>query len=152
MSEEGFEPTRRELCPDGSCVGLIGPDGRCRVCGTVAPSVVADPRRQGMAAHGDDDAPAAADLDDDRELCPDGACVGLVGPDGRCKVCGTRGTGPVVAAAASPPALVTASAATTGDDVDDEDRELCPDGTCIGLIGSDGTCKVCGLPRATASP
>src|SRR5215212_8490263 len=26
--------------------------------------------------------------DDDRMLCPDGACVGVIGPDGTCKVCG----------------------------------------------------------------
>jgi DnaJ domain len=25
----------------------------------------------------------------DRKLCPDGACIGLVGTTGRCKVCGT---------------------------------------------------------------
>ena len=25
---------------------------------------------------------------DDRELCPDGACLGVLGPDRRCKVCG----------------------------------------------------------------
>jgi len=25
---------------------------------------------------------------DDRRLCPDGACVGVIGDDGRCKVCG----------------------------------------------------------------
>ena len=30
---ETFDPTRRKLCPDGSCVGVIGDDGRCRVCG-----------------------------------------------------------------------------------------------------------------------
>jgi hypothetical protein len=32
-----------------------------------------------------------------------------------------------------------------------EDRELCPDGACIGLIGSDGKCKVCGL-HAESTP
>ena len=25
---------------------------------------------------------------DQRQLCPDGACIGVIGPDGRCKVCG----------------------------------------------------------------
>ena len=28
-----FDPTSRKLCPDGSCVGVIGPDGICKVCG-----------------------------------------------------------------------------------------------------------------------
>ncbi len=27
-----------------------------------------------------------------------------------------------------------------------EDRVLCSDGTCIGIIGPDGKCKVCGKP------
>ena len=31
----GFDPNRR-LCPDGSCVGLIGADGLCNVCGQKA--------------------------------------------------------------------------------------------------------------------
>ena len=30
-----------------------------------------------------------------------------------------------------------------------ENRELCPDGACVGLIGSDGKCKVCGRARGT---
>lgn len=33
-----------------------------------------------------------ADSDDDdwasRRLCPDGNCIGVIGPDGRCKECG----------------------------------------------------------------
>jgi hypothetical protein len=28
----GFN-SARGLCPDGSCVGVLGPDGRCKVCG-----------------------------------------------------------------------------------------------------------------------
>ncbi len=23
----------RRLCPDGNCIGVIGPDGRCKECG-----------------------------------------------------------------------------------------------------------------------
>ncbi len=29
-----------------------------------------------------------------------------------------------------------------------EDRVLCSDGTCIGVIGPDGKCKECGKPYA----
>jgi len=32
MDEPAFDPNR-QLCPDGACVGLIGPDGTCNVCG-----------------------------------------------------------------------------------------------------------------------
>ena len=35
MSEGKFDPHRR-LCPDGACIGVIGDDGRCRVCGRSA--------------------------------------------------------------------------------------------------------------------
>jgi hypothetical protein len=28
----------RQLCPDGACIGVIGGDGRCTVCGAAAPS------------------------------------------------------------------------------------------------------------------
>jgi hypothetical protein len=31
-SNRPFNP-RRRLCDDGSCVGVIGPDGVCGVCG-----------------------------------------------------------------------------------------------------------------------
>lgn len=34
---------------------------------------------------------------------------------------------------------------TAGDD-DFADRILCSDGACIGVIGPDGKCKVCGKP------
>lgn len=142
--EDAFEPARRELCPDGSCIGLIGPDGRCKVCGTVSPSAVADPRRQGMVAPADGEQESDAG-DDDRELCPDGACIGLVGDDGRCNVCGRL----------SEPAAEHVWATDGGAEGlvqvedDDDSRELCPDGSCLGLIGPSGRCKVCGLARGS---
>jgi hypothetical protein len=152
--EEGFEPARRELCPDDSCIGLIGPDGRCKVCGTVGRSAMVDPRNQGMIAP---DADAAGDDldDDDRELCPDGACVGLIGSDGRCKVCGRTAEGAPAAGTRATTGALHATGAITESvelDFDDDERELCPDGSCIGLIGPDGMCKVCGTPRSSAPP
>jgi hypothetical protein len=157
MTDDDLELARRELCPDGSCIGLIGPDGRCKVCGAVGASAVSDPRHRGMRPPaGDDEArgdDGSADLDTDRELCPDGACVGVIGPDGRCKVCGTRGMDGVAtarpAADASPqePSARPRPADEAIEVDDDEDRELCPDGSCLGLIGPDGKCKVCGTAR-----
>ena len=35
-AEPEFDAAGRELCPDGACVGVIGPDGRCKECGTPA--------------------------------------------------------------------------------------------------------------------
>ena len=31
-------------------------------------------------------------------------------------------------------------------DIEWENRRLCSDGNCIGVIGPDGRCKVCGKP------
>lgn len=145
----------RTLCPDGACTGVIGSDGACRVCGRAAP-FWGDERRRGMVA---DDEPApvdldpaggAAEVDDDRELCPDGACTGLIGGDGTCAVCGLRGPARVRAAGAAvtrvvPPSVAAAAAAAAprGDD-DSDDRRLCPDGACVGLLDARGVCTTCG--------
>ncbi len=83
----------RRLCDDGACTGVIGDDGRCRECGRTAGAgepVAADAGDEGDAGDARDAREDAPPFDDDRRLCPDGACVGLLGPDGRCKVCGRR--------------------------------------------------------------
>ena len=30
---EAFDPGERVACSDGSCIGIIGPDGKCTECG-----------------------------------------------------------------------------------------------------------------------
>ena len=106
--ETAFDPARRRLCPDGACVGLIGDDGRCKVCGTPAgadseqPVAAADsgvttwdgakdetddatlPRTLGDVARLDE-GPA---FDPARRLCSDGSCLGVIDASGRCNVCG----------------------------------------------------------------
>lgn len=161
----------RQLCDDGACTGVIGRDGRCGECGRAA-QFWGDERRRGMR----DEAEVAAELAEkravppaegevaDRRLCPDGSCTGLIGADGRCKVCGMLdeaapvGTGAIGADADG--ALAGDAEDAEGDDEDEDDEEevaakdedaaapddrrLCPDGACTGLIGADGRCKVCG--------
>lgn len=103
----------RSLCPDGTCVGLVGPDGRCKECGLVGDQALTDPRLRGLRT------PAVEDSDDenstgsaakhapppspgggievmatpeefaDRQLCSDGSCIGVIGPEGTCKECGS---------------------------------------------------------------
>lgn len=106
----------REVCPDGACIGVIGDDGLCKVCGRAAPNwgnerargLVDDqtdaepddelePEADANDVDGDDDAPddepGDAERGDDwdqRELCDNGACVGVIGDDGTCSVCGSR--------------------------------------------------------------
>jgi hypothetical protein len=84
----------RELCPDGGCIGVIGPDGRCSECGRTREQAASGADPEGAAggdAPLDSDAPLGSietSFDADRQLCPDGACIGVIGPDGRCKECG----------------------------------------------------------------
>jgi hypothetical protein len=91
-----------------------------------------------------------SDLDlEARRLCADGACIGVLDDDGRCKVCGKIGDGPAPARASTAPmpqapAAADHAPAHGGDDDDLTRRELCPDGACIGVLGDDGKCKVCG--------
>ncbi len=35
MSAEDFNVEDRVLCSDDTCIGLVGTDGRCKVCGDV---------------------------------------------------------------------------------------------------------------------
>jgi hypothetical protein len=90
---------QRQLCPDGGCVGLIGGDGTCKVCGRAAPGW-GDERARGLRDEAEADVelekaivvaePSGPEDFEDRALCPDGACIGLIGDDGACRVCGKR--------------------------------------------------------------
>ena len=87
-----------------------------------------------------------------RSLCTDGNCIGTIGQDGHCRVCGLEGELPTVAAEASD----ESDEDDPFDQLEDEGRDaappdldsrrLCPDGNCIGILGDDGHCRVCGLP------
>ncbi|MBC8134172.1 MAG: hypothetical protein H7X95_14415 [Deltaproteobacteria bacterium] len=105
-----------------------------------------------------------------RRLCVDGACTGIVGPDGRCGECeryaGENVPGPgaadqvdappasdiwdVLDASDSPEdrslsaAAPDAHAAAGTPSGFDPSRRLCKDGTCVGVIGPSGACPVCG--------
>jgi hypothetical protein len=91
-----------------------------------------------------------------RKLCIDGNCIGVVGDDGRCKECGKpysdvspepdEDVAPVVEVEPeNEPEKVEITVAESLDSGDYwKNRRLCPDGNCIGVIGSDGRCKECG--------
>src|SRR5450631_4488844 len=96
-SDSNFNPQRR-LCPDGSCVGIIGADGKCTVCGASDTSESVFPAPE-FGTGEDSDALGAAtsepgsedlssDFDPNRRLCSDDACVGVIGEDNRCRLCG----------------------------------------------------------------
>ena len=104
---------------------------------------------------------------DNRILCSDGNCIGVIGPDGHCKECGKKHEGKLpetVASDKESPSEAeqesnagvdiddqpqSSAAATPGEGTKSDDwsaRKLCSDGNCIGVIGPDGLCKECGKP------
>jgi hypothetical protein len=97
-NETGFDPKRR-LCPDGSCVGVIGGDGKCMICGTQDAGGDATISMDGdvpddQAEFCDEDRASSepggevSGFDPNRRLCSDEACIGVIGEDNRCSECG----------------------------------------------------------------
>jgi hypothetical protein len=92
---------------------------------------------------------------DERALCPDGACTGLIGDDGHCGTCGRAGEAPAarpaeVAAPSEAPTTPTADLPPPQGTPDDDARVPCDDGMCVGVLGADGCCGTCG--RRAAAP
>ena len=110
MSEGKFDPHRR-LCPTAPASASLATTGAA-VCAGGAPAARAPRRRAFTPAAGieDDDVdededgdedggrrtrrargrPGAGAFDPNRRLCPDGGCIGLIGADGVCNVCGQK--------------------------------------------------------------
>jgi len=108
-SQADLEWKKRTLCADESCIGVVGPDGRCKECGLPFDGPLPDPDVQPLPEAeepasereaGDDETAAEPEESDDaamsqadlewekRTLCVDESCIGVIGPDGRCKECG----------------------------------------------------------------
>ncbi|MFO0607414.1 MAG: hypothetical protein U0324_29890 [Polyangiales bacterium] len=111
-----------------------------------------------------------SDEPDDRVPCPDGACTGVLGPDGRaCGTCGRAGERPPIASAATsetpapvtpaptdadrdaaleanPEAILESAAAATS--ADGDERVPSRRRSCTGVIGPDGRCGTCGRRAA----
>jgi ferredoxin len=105
----------------------------------------------------------------ERVPCGDDSCIGTIGPDGRCRICGLsspakaatampvqidseQALAPVLEAEPRPPEPVdetvfeTEEAMLESGDDDWQERVLCSDESCIGVLGADGLCRVCGKP------
>jgi len=109
---------------------------------------------------------------DQRVLCPNGACNGVIGPDGTCKVCGhvmpNWGDERMRGLSDAPDEDELDEDEDDEDLEDDEDdgdegeaaadagdappeweeRKLCDDGACVGVIADNGHCTVCGKRSA----
>ncbi|MCG6533674.1 MAG: hypothetical protein L7F78_03085 [Syntrophales bacterium LBB04] len=114
MEELLFDETEdwesRVLCSDESCIGTIGPDGRCKECGKPYDGVLQDapstgnvtaetnlnktanlPLNQEISKESGSENSTADEEWENRVLCSDGCCIGIIGPDGKCKECGKPG-------------------------------------------------------------
>lgn len=116
----------RTLCPDGACVGVIGSGGTCGACGKAARSLPsrASERTEAPRTEPPETELDAAAADLARTMEPEDANIA-----------------PALDAADSP------TQAAASQDLEPE-RTLCPDGACVGVIGSAGTCKLCGKAAA----
>ncbi len=97
MSEE-FNLEERILCEDDTCIGLVGSDRKCKVCGRVYEG--SSPLPKGGEDSADSEISTASmessallsetDKADpgERIPCLDDLCVGIIGPDGKCGTCG----------------------------------------------------------------
>ncbi len=95
---------------------------------------------------------------EDRVLCSDEACIGLVGTDGKCKECGLRydGADPLPGTPSDDLSKPAAESESSEDDstpescpdtgCDPDERVCCIDESCIGIIGAGGKCGTCGKP------
>jgi hypothetical protein len=98
--DENEEWEKRILCSDEACIGTIGTDGKCKECGKAYEGKLPEEHDVSSAqpATVQKQKPVSADeadLDDDwekRVLCSDGACIGVIGPDGSCRECGKPGS------------------------------------------------------------
>jgi hypothetical protein len=94
--DENEDWEKRILCSDESCIGTIGLDGKCKECGKVYEGNLSEGHGSGsvQTVTAEEQKPISsddADADDDwdkRILCSDESCIGVIGPDGKCKECG----------------------------------------------------------------
>ena len=103
--------SHRVLCSDGNCIGVIGPDKCCKECGkpyegtlpsgfsqlddSASDDIAGDgevseekEERATTAGFPGKESSSSDDEWENRILCSDGNCIGVIGPDGNCKECG----------------------------------------------------------------
>ena len=107
ITDVDLEWEKRTLCSDGSCIGVIGVDGQCKECGKAyggeLPVREANLSEEEPVLNLEEDKVVASEHQEEavdeeiegvdsewetRRLCSDGNCIGVIGPDGRCKECG----------------------------------------------------------------
>jgi hypothetical protein len=135
------EWAQRQLCPDDGCVGVIGPDGTCKVCGRAAQNW-GNERMRGLNPEPVEDEDDDDDEDDDEDDADDEDGHDLAqNADELDDQAPEDDVGDDEDLGDEPDERGAARGEWSG-------RALCTDGDCIGVIGADGRCKVCGKAAA----
>lgn len=87
----------RVPCPDESCLGTLGENGLCRLCG-MGPGMYTAVEPSPMASKDEPEGSTRPQLQEDEEpkeeeervCCSDESCVGTVDEQGYCRVCGLK--------------------------------------------------------------
>ncbi len=94
-----------------------------------------------------------------RVLCDDDTCIGLVGTDGKCKVCGRQYQGgdklPAFEKSENSNEPHNDERQNNEDYIENEntdenetdERIMCSDDMCIGVVNTEGICGTCGKQK-----
>jgi hypothetical protein len=123
-SQEDIEWEQRTLCRDESCIGVIGPDGRCKECGLpfeegLSDGIEEEPAMENMEESETEEELEEYETEEELEESETEEELEDVEENGEEKL---------------------------DLDLEWEQRTLCSDESCIGVIGPDGRCKECGKP------
>jgi len=124
-----LEWKQRILCSDESCIGVIGPDGRCKECGLPYAGPF-NATNEETAASDFEDADSEDEISEEPE---ETVASNFEDADPEDEI-------------GEEPEEAGEHDAETPTDLDWEQRTLCSDESCIGVIGPDGLCKECGKP------
>ena len=159
MASSNSEWEQRRLCSDGNCIGIIGTNGRCKVCGLPddpkAASAVADSGGADDGVKDVYDVPpvVAEDASDASPVAEEDA---YQDDEPVAEEDAYQDDEPVAEEDAYQDDEPVAEEDAYQDDepviavefADDswEERTLCVDESCIGVVGDDGRCNACGKP------
>ena len=160
-SETGYEEDvdweSRVLCSDGNCIGVIGPDGRCRECGKrfeenpdrtssmeepkeEAEEEKKEPKEEAEEEKKEPKEEAGKEKEEEPWEDSEDAFIEKILEDE------TKTSSDDIFSETEAMEDTEKSENQTGPDSEWEHRKLCSDGNCIGVIGPDGLCKECGKP------
>ena len=149
-SETGYEEDvdweSRVLCSDGNCIGVIGPDGRCRECGKRfeenpdRTSSMEEPKEEAEEEKKEPKEEAGKEKEEEPWEDSEDAFIEKILEDE------TKTSSDDIFSETEAMEDTEKSENQTGPDSEWEHRKLCSDGNCIGVIGPDGLCKECGKP------